>query len=74
MKRSEALKIIDETYGEFVQDWIKADIENLEGFDPLNERILKALEKVGMLPPTVRLPAFGVKDNAWEPEEEKEDE
>jgi hypothetical protein len=70
MKRSEALKLIDSTYGEFVQDWLKADIGNLEGFEPLNERILKALEQAGMLPPTIRIPAFGVTDNAWEPEDE----
>ena len=70
MKRSEALKLIDETYGKFVQDWLKADIDNLEGFDALNERILKALEQAGMLPPTIKIPAFGVIDNAWEPEDE----
>ncbi len=32
--------------------------------------ILTIVEKAGMLPPTVRLPAFGVNDNAWEPEDE----
>ena len=70
MKRSEALKLIDETYNKFVQDWLKADIGNLEGFDPLNERVLKALEQAGMLPPTIRIPPLGVTDNAWEPEDE----
>jgi hypothetical protein len=70
MKRSEALKLIDETYDKFVQDWLNADINNLEGFDPLNKRVLKVLEQAGMLPPTIRLPAFGVMDNAWEPEDE----
>jgi hypothetical protein len=55
MKRSEALKIIDKEYELFVQDWLKADIDNLEGFVPLNERILSALEKQGMQPPNVTL-------------------
>ena len=32
--------------------------------------ILTIVEEAGMLPPTVRLPAFGVTDNAWEPEDE----
>lgn len=69
MKRSEALKIIDEQYGEFVADWLKADINNLEGFTPLNERILSALEHAGMLPPRAKLGALGIEDNAWEPED-----
>ncbi len=72
MKRSEALKIIDDEYGKFVEDWIKADIENLEGFTPLNERILNALEKQGMLPPFTYLKKLGTLDTAWEPEEEKQ--
>ena len=59
MKKSEALKIIDEVYGEFVQDWLKADINNLEGITPLNERILNALEKAGMLPPFTYLKKLG---------------
>jgi hypothetical protein len=59
MKRSEALRIIDDEYGKFVDDWIKADISNLEGFAPLNERILAALEQAGTL------------DTAWEPEDKK---
>ena len=48
MKRSDALKVIDQAYGEFVEDWLKADISNLEGFIPLNERILAALEDSGL--------------------------
>jgi hypothetical protein len=32
--------------------------------------ILTLIEGAGMLPPTMRLPAFGVMDNAWEPEDE----
>ena len=70
MKRSEALKIIDDEYGEFVKDWLKADINNLEGFVPLNERILDALMKAGMLPPFTHLKKLGILDTAWEPEED----
>lgn len=55
MKRSEVLKLIDKVYGEFVEDWINADLDNLEEFIPLNERILSELEKVGMSPPPVEL-------------------
>jgi len=71
MKRSEALKIIDDEYGKFVDDWIKADISNLEGFVPLNERILAALEQSGMLPPFTYLKEIGTLDTAWEPEDKK---
>ncbi len=67
MKRSEALKIIDDEYGKFVEDWIKADLDNLEEFIPLNERILIALEKAGMLPPYIR--KIEIRDTAWESEE-----
>lgn len=35
------------------------------------DTILKRLESIGMLPPTVRLPIFRVMDNAWEPESEQ---
>ena len=35
MKRTEALAIIDRVYGEFCDDWLKADIDNLEGFRPV---------------------------------------
>lgn len=70
MKRSEALKTIDDVYSKFVDDWIKADIDNLEGFIPLNERILTALEKEGMLPPFAHLKKLGTLDTAWEPEDE----
>jgi len=34
-----------------------------------SEKILSDIEKAGMLPPTINLPAFGIKDNAWEPED-----
>lgn len=70
MKRSEALKIIDEQYGKFVDDWIKADLDNLQDFIPLPERILMALEKGGMLPPFAYLKKLGTLDTAWEPENE----
>lgn len=68
MKRSEALKIIDDEYGKFVEDWLKADLNNLEGFIPLNERILVALEQAGMLPPFTYLKQIGTLDTSWEPE------
>jgi hypothetical protein len=55
MKRSQVLKIIDDEYGKFVEDWIKADMNNLQDFVPLNERILSSLEKLGMSPPPVEL-------------------
>jgi hypothetical protein len=74
MKRKEALKIIDTEYGKFVEDWIEADISNLDGFVPLNERILTALEKAGMLPPFAYLKKLDTLDTAWEPEEETENE
>ena len=70
MKRKEALKIIDEICGQFVDDWMKADLDNLEGFVPLNERILNALEKAGMLPPSTYLSTMQIQDNAWETEDE----
>jgi len=70
MKRKDALKIIDEIYTQFVDDWIKVDLDNLEGFIPLNERILNALEQAGMLPPSTYLDSIKVQDNAWEKEDE----
>jgi len=62
MKRSEALKIIDDTYGEFCADWIKADLSDLERFVAFNERILSALEKAGMLPPPLAKDVDDVND------------
>jgi hypothetical protein len=70
MKRSEALKIIDDVYGKFVDDWMKVDLDDLEAIIPLNERILAALEKEGMLPPFSHLKKLGTLDTAWEPEDE----
>lgn len=71
MKRSEALKIIDEQYSQFVKDWLDLDITNdemIKSFTPLNERILNALESAGMLPPYVFLDGIKKSDMAWEPE------
>lgn len=71
MKRSEALKIIDEQYGKYVDDLVRLDIDNddqMKSFVRLDERVLSALEKAGMLPPSVDIPSFGVKDNTWEKE------
>ena len=51
MKRSEILNILDSEYAKFVEDFLEADLDNLEGLTPLNERLLQAIEKAGMLPP-----------------------
>jgi len=79
MKRSRALEIIDEQYSQFVEDWLKFGIELLDNneeviknFKPLNERILSALEKEGMLPPFTYLKTLGKLDTAWELENEKD--
>jgi hypothetical protein len=72
MKRSEALKIIDEQYSKYVDDLVKIDVDNedvMGSFVKLSERVLTALEKAGMLPPSIELPSFGTRDNAWEREE-----
>lgn len=53
MKRTQALKIIDSEYSKFIEDWLKADIDNLGDLLPFSERILSALEKAGMYPPPV---------------------
>jgi hypothetical protein len=63
MKRSEMIAILENIINsKLYQDY-------LFGEDDLKD-VLDAVEKAGMLPPTVRLPAFGVNDNAWEPEDE----
>jgi hypothetical protein len=82
MKRSELLEIIEDVidnlllegaFGKMTcphdptkENSIKADIR----FGNVEDRILSAIEKAGMLPPTVDVPAFGVKDNCWEPEDD----
>lgn len=84
MKRSELLKVLDDEYDKFVKDWLKADISNLDGFIPLNERLLQAIEKAGMLPPlreindldeisdsaiVADLEGYGVKIAKWDNED-----
>jgi hypothetical protein len=54
MKRSEALKIIDEQYSKYVDDLVRLDMDDekvLKSFIRLDERVLSALESAGMLPP-----------------------
>jgi hypothetical protein len=71
MKRTDALKIINDEYSKYVNDWIELDISNqesLQKFIRLEERILTALEKAGMLPPFTYLKKIGTLDTAWEPE------
>ena len=63
MKRSEMIDILDKAINSnLYQDYLfdKQDLNS----------VLFAIEQAGMLPPTVRLPIFGVMDNAWEPEDE----
>lgn len=74
MKRSEALKIIDNVYGKFVDDWLKLNInddEQVNSFRRLDERILSALEDAGMLPPRAFLKTLNMYDNGWESEDEE---
>jgi hypothetical protein len=70
MKRSKALKLIANqldflagTFNGYKDSFKESELKNADV-------ILTTLEHAGMLPPTVRLPAFGVNDNAWEPEDE----
>jgi hypothetical protein len=56
MKRSEALKIIDEQYGKYCDDIMRLDLDDekvMESFVKLDERVLTALESAGMLPPAI---------------------
>ncbi len=74
MKRSEALKIIDEQYGKYCDDIMQLDLDDekfMQSFVRLDERVLSALEKAGMLPPSAELKQMGIRDNAWEGEDEK---
>ena len=66
MKRSEMLKVLKDA---IFEDIICYDWSPLEDEGNLS-RVLDRIEKSGMLPPTIRIPAFGVTDNAWEPEDE----
>ncbi len=64
MKRSQMIDVLDKAINSnLYQDYL-FDEEMLDS-------VLVAIEKAGMLPPTIRLPAFGVMDNAWEPEDEE---
>lgn len=54
---------------------IKAITEFNSYLDPDDDRdfaevILDFIESKGMLPPIIDVPAFGVKDNCWEPEDD----
>lgn len=60
MKRSEMIKKLEEFFNKTCY----------QDYWPDSEEVLDIIEKNGMLPPTVNIPAFGVKDNAWEPEDE----
>ena len=66
MKRSKMLQVIAEII--YFND--KFDQGDLEEAEELASHILNNIEKHGMLPPTVNVPAFGVKDNMWEPEDD----
>jgi hypothetical protein len=53
MKRSEVLKIIDDQYSKYVDDLVRLDMDDdksMKSFVKLNERVLSALEKAGILP------------------------
>ena len=77
------ITVLDKTYEEFVEDWLKVDLDNLDGFKSLPERLLTAIEEAGMLPPPDNL-YFSLQkdkswiaeywnnrpDNLWEPEDE----
>ena len=66
MKRSEAIahiaNVLRLTGNHFCDDG--QDLED-------SERILKRLEAIGMLPPSAELKQMGIRDNAWEAEDEK---
>jgi hypothetical protein len=73
MKRTEALKLIEDQYSKFIESFIELDTsddESMKEFTPLNELILSALENAGMLPPFAHLKKLGTLDTAWEPEDE----
>lgn len=61
MKRSEMQEIIYNTLNSAC---------GLLEYKELSDYILESIEEAGMLPPTVNVPAFGVKDNMWEPEDD----
>ena len=51
MKRSEMIQKFDECYEQWVEDWLAANINELEGFVGLSDRLLKVCEDAGMNPP-----------------------
>ena len=59
MKRSEMIQKMIESY---------SLVEENHTIYAKMEFVLLTLEEAGMLPPTIEVPAFGVKDNMWEPE------
>jgi hypothetical protein len=66
MKRSEAIEqivnVLRLTGNHFCDDG--RDLQDAE-------RILKRLEGIGMLPPSAELKQMGIRDNAWEAEDEE---
>ena len=48
MKKSEFKHILDECYSQWVDDRLAANINNLEGFVSLPDRLLKICEDAGM--------------------------
>lgn len=70
MKRSQALKLIANQL-DFLAGTFNGYRDSFQEYELKNaDVILVTLEEAGMLPPTIRLPAFGVIDNAWEPDED----
>jgi hypothetical protein len=75
MKRSEMVDHIVffiELHNDNDPSWLEhpeAQKAKEKAFD-VASKLLNDIEELGMLPPTIRIPAFGVTDNAWEPENE----
>jgi len=72
MKKSEFKQKLDECYSQWVDDWLAANINELEGFVSLPDRLVKVCEDVGMKPPGVHVlcgPYDAVKYQ-WEDENE----
>ncbi len=75
MKRSEMVKHIVffiELHNDNDPSWLEHPEAQKakEKASDVASKLLNDLEELGMLPPTIRLPAFNVIDNAWEPEDE----
>ena len=75
MKRSEMVDHIVffiELHNDNDPSWLEypeAQKAKEKAFD-VASKLLNDIEELSMLPPTIRIPAFGVTDNAWEPEDE----